>query len=198
MSDTECTTLLAIFEVRQKPKSWRWRPRQTIREAGRVASRRWWKFRFGVLRAGELSPRQAARSRVSGSRAVEDQPDDVLARKTAGAPRFPVHLHLAPGAADPSCAPPLRRARTGRASPAACWSRRDRPRRSAPPPSSSAAASLAAQHPTGNSTRAGRERRGQKRAEKGQKMADGTKGAPKFSRKIRVLGWLGNLDSNQD
>jgi len=34
----------------------------------RVASRRWWKFRFGVLRVAEASPRQAARSRVSGSR----------------------------------------------------------------------------------------------------------------------------------
>ena len=29
-----------------------------------VASRSWWKFRFGVLRVGEASPRQAARSRV--------------------------------------------------------------------------------------------------------------------------------------
>ena len=33
-----------------------------------VASRSWWEFRFGVLRVGEASPRQAARSRVSGSR----------------------------------------------------------------------------------------------------------------------------------
>jgi hypothetical protein len=41
-------------------------------------------------------------------------------------------------------------------------------------------------------------REGRKRAEIGQKMADGTNGVPKFSRDIRMLGWLGNLDSNQD
>jgi hypothetical protein len=29
-------------------------------------------------------------------------------------------------------------------------------------------------------------------------MADGTKRVRNFSRKIRTLGWLGNLDSNQD
>jgi hypothetical protein len=33
------------------------------------------------------------------------------------------------------------------------------------------------------------------RAEKEQKMADGTKRVHKFSRDIRMLGWLGNLDS---
>ncbi len=32
-----------------------------------VASRKWWEFRNGGLRAGEASPRQAARSRVAGS-----------------------------------------------------------------------------------------------------------------------------------
>jgi hypothetical protein len=39
---------------------------------------------------------------------------------------------------------------------------------------------------------------GRKWAEKGQKMADGTEGVRKFSFDISWLGWLGNLDSNQD
>jgi hypothetical protein len=39
---------------------------------------------------------------------------------------------------------------------------------------------------------------GRKRAEKGQKMASGTKRVLNFFRDIRMLGWLGNLDSNQD
>ncbi len=39
---------------------------------------------------------------------------------------------------------------------------------------------------------------GRKRAEKGQKMAEGTDRDRKFLRIIRMLGWLGNLDSNQD
>jgi hypothetical protein len=33
---------------------------------------------------------------------------------------------------------------------------------------------------------------------KGQKMAAGTKVVRNLSSKIRLLGWLGNLDSNQD
>jgi hypothetical protein len=39
---------------------------------------------------------------------------------------------------------------------------------------------------------------GRKRAEKGQKMADGTKGVRNYRCNIRMSGWLGNLDSNQD
>ena len=39
---------------------------------------------------------------------------------------------------------------------------------------------------------------GRKRAEKGQKMAERTKGVRHFLFNIRMLGWLGNLDSNQD
>ena len=35
-------------------------------------------------------------------------------------------------------------------------------------------------------------------AEKGQKMADGTKRVRNFFLDIKMLGWLGNLDSNQD
>jgi hypothetical protein len=41
-------------------------------------------------------------------------------------------------------------------------------------------------------------REGRKRAEKGQKMADGTNGVRELLCDIRMLGWLGNLDSNQD
>jgi hypothetical protein len=39
---------------------------------------------------------------------------------------------------------------------------------------------------------------GRKRAEKGQKMSDGTKRVRKLSFDVMVLDWLGNLDSNQD
>jgi hypothetical protein len=39
---------------------------------------------------------------------------------------------------------------------------------------------------------------GRKRAERGQKMAERTKRVRHFSCDIRMLGWLGNLDSNQD
>jgi hypothetical protein len=41
-------------------------------------------------------------------------------------------------------------------------------------------------------------REGRKRAEIGQKMVGGTKRVLKFFHDIRMLGWLGNLDSNQD
>jgi len=39
---------------------------------------------------------------------------------------------------------------------------------------------------------------GRKRAEKGQKIADGTKGTSDFFCDIKMIGWLGNLDLNQD
>ncbi len=39
---------------------------------------------------------------------------------------------------------------------------------------------------------------GRKRAEKGQKMAERTKRVRILSFAINGLGWLGNLDSNQD
>ena len=44
----------------------------------------------------------------------------------------------------------------------------------------------------------GKNREGRKRAEKGQKMAGRTNRVRSFPCDISMLGWLGNLDSNQD